>query len=144
VLGRLARPRPQVDAFFDSVMIDVDDDAIRNNRLALLPRLSDRLGSVAAIEPLSTQRSLLPSAIYNGKQPGAVQTRRAAHMDVRRFPTEPGWRVGKSPRRLVHSGLLTPSKALSFGDFSLCQQRKVTRPSGAEALHFNLGQSRWT
>ena len=53
VLGRLARLRPQVDAFFDSVMVNVDDTAVRNNRLALLQRLSDRLGSVAAIEYLS-------------------------------------------------------------------------------------------
>jgi hypothetical protein len=33
--------------------------------------------------------------------------------------------------------VLTSPKALSFGDFSLCQQRKVTRPlQGAEALFF--------
>ena len=50
---RLARLRPQVDAFFDKVMVNVDDIAVRNNRLALLKRLSDRLGSVAAIEHLS-------------------------------------------------------------------------------------------
>lgn len=54
VLGRLARLRPQVDAFFDGVMVNVDDPAVRNNRLALLKRLADRLGSVAAIEHLST------------------------------------------------------------------------------------------
>jgi glycyl-tRNA synthetase beta chain len=53
VLGRLARLRPQVDAFFDKVMVNVEDMAVRNNRLALLKRLSDRLGSVAAIEHLS-------------------------------------------------------------------------------------------
>ena len=53
VLGRLARLRPQVDAFFDGVMVNVDDAAVRNNRLALLKRLADRLGSVAAIEHLS-------------------------------------------------------------------------------------------
>ncbi len=52
-LGRLARLRPQVDAFFDGVMVNVDDLRVRNNRLALLKRLSDRLGSVAAIEHLS-------------------------------------------------------------------------------------------
>ncbi|GAA5067813.1 glycine--tRNA ligase subunit beta [Lysobacter panacisoli] len=52
-LGRLARLRPQVDAFFDGVMVNVDDATVRNNRLALLKRLSDRLGSVAAIEHLS-------------------------------------------------------------------------------------------
>jgi glycyl-tRNA synthetase beta chain len=54
VLGRLARLRPQVDAFFDAVMVNVDDAAVRNNRLALLQRLADRLGSVAAIEHLSS------------------------------------------------------------------------------------------
>lgn len=53
VLTHLARLRPQVDAFFDSVMVNVDDSAVRNNRLALLRRLADRLGSVAAIEHLS-------------------------------------------------------------------------------------------
>ncbi len=53
VLVHLARLRPQVDAFFDNVMVNVDDVALRNNRLALLKRLADRLGSVAAIEHLS-------------------------------------------------------------------------------------------
>ncbi len=53
VLAHLARLRPQVDAFFDNVMVNVDDPAIRNNRLALLKRLAERLGSVAAIEHLS-------------------------------------------------------------------------------------------
>ncbi|MGN7727009.1 glycine--tRNA ligase subunit beta [Luteimonas sp. 22616] len=52
-LAHLARLRPQVDAFFDSVMVNADDIALRNNRLALLRRLSERLGSVAAIEHLS-------------------------------------------------------------------------------------------
>ena len=52
-LAHLARLRPQVDAFFDNVMVNVDDAAIRNNRLALLNRLAERLGSVAAIEHLS-------------------------------------------------------------------------------------------
>ncbi|MCD9032601.1 glycine--tRNA ligase subunit beta [Luteimonas sp. Y-2-2-4F] len=52
-LAHLARLRPQVDAFFDSVMVNADDPAVRGNRLALLKRLGDRLGSVAAIEQLS-------------------------------------------------------------------------------------------
>ena len=52
-LGRLAQLRPVVDAFFDKVMVNVDDMAVRRNRLALLQRLADRLGSVAAIEYLS-------------------------------------------------------------------------------------------
>ena len=53
VLARLARLRPQVDAFFDAVMVNAEDPAVRSNRLALLRRLADRLGSVAAIEHLS-------------------------------------------------------------------------------------------
>ena len=53
VLSHLARLRPQVDAFFDAVMVNADDPAVRGNRLALLKRLADRLGSVAAIEHLS-------------------------------------------------------------------------------------------
>ena len=52
-LARLARLRPQVDAFFDAVMVNADDMAVRANRLALLKRLGGRLGSVAAIEQLS-------------------------------------------------------------------------------------------
>lgn len=52
-LAHLARLRPRVDAFFDQVMVNVDDAALRRNRLALLKRLADRLGSVAAIEHLS-------------------------------------------------------------------------------------------
>ncbi len=53
VLGRLARLRPMVDTFFEKVMVNADDPAVRGNRLALLQRLADRLGSVAAIEHLS-------------------------------------------------------------------------------------------
>ncbi|HYG06360.1 MAG TPA: glycine--tRNA ligase subunit beta [Stenotrophomonas sp.] len=53
VLARLARLRPQVDAFFDGVMVNAEDAALRGNRLALLRRLGERLGSVAAIEHLS-------------------------------------------------------------------------------------------
>lgn len=53
VLGRLAQLRPQVDAFFDAVMVNADDPAIRANRLALLQRLAGRFGAVAAIEHLS-------------------------------------------------------------------------------------------
>ncbi|WP_058835939.1 glycine--tRNA ligase subunit beta [Luteimonas abyssi] len=52
-LAHLARLRPQVDAFFDAVMVNADEVAVRANRLALLKRLGDRLGSVAAIEQLS-------------------------------------------------------------------------------------------
>ena len=54
VLSRLALLRPQVDAFFDGVMVNVEDKAIRANRLALLKRLADRFRAVAAIEHLSS------------------------------------------------------------------------------------------
>ncbi|MCC8442486.1 glycine--tRNA ligase subunit beta [Xanthomonas cannabis] len=54
VLARLARLRPQVDAFFDGVMVNAEDPQLRANRLALLKKLGDRLGSVAAIEHLSS------------------------------------------------------------------------------------------
>ncbi len=53
VLNRLALVRPQVDAFFDQVMVNADDAAIRANRLTLLKRLTDRFGAVAAIGHLS-------------------------------------------------------------------------------------------
>ena len=53
-LEHLARLRPQVDAFFEQVMVNVEDEKVRHNRLVLLRRLADRLGSVAAIEHLST------------------------------------------------------------------------------------------
>ena len=53
VLTRLAALRAPVDAFFDAVMVNADDPAVRANRLALLQRLAARLGSVAAIEQLS-------------------------------------------------------------------------------------------
>jgi glycyl-tRNA synthetase beta chain len=53
VLSRLATLRPQVDAFFDSVMVNVEDENIRNNRLALLRQLADRFGAVAEIAQLS-------------------------------------------------------------------------------------------
>lgn len=52
-LSRMAALRESVDAFFDGVMVNADDPAVRGNRLALLHQLSDRLGSVAAIEHLS-------------------------------------------------------------------------------------------
>ncbi len=54
VLAHLARLRPQVDAFFDGVMVNADDPAVRANRLALLKRLADRFRAVAAIEHLSS------------------------------------------------------------------------------------------
>ena len=52
-LARLARLRPEVDAFFDAVMVNAEDPALRGNRLALLQRLAKRLGAVAELGQLS-------------------------------------------------------------------------------------------
>jgi len=53
VLRRLAELRPQVDAFFDGVMVMAEDLAVRGNRLALLKRLSDRFLAVADVSQLA-------------------------------------------------------------------------------------------
>lgn len=53
-LAYLARLRPQVDAFFEQVLVNAEDAAVRGNRLALLKRLGDRLDCVAALEQLSS------------------------------------------------------------------------------------------
>jgi glycyl-tRNA synthetase beta chain len=53
-LKRLAGLRPAVDEFFDKVMVMVDDPAVRQNRLALLNRLSNLFLNVADISRLQT------------------------------------------------------------------------------------------
>jgi glycyl-tRNA synthetase beta chain len=53
VLSRLALVREAVDAFFDGVMVNAEDPAVRANRLALLQRLHGRFGAVADIAQLS-------------------------------------------------------------------------------------------
>ncbi len=51
-LKRLAGLRPTVDEYFDKVMVMADDSAVRNNRLALLNRLSNLFMNVADISRL--------------------------------------------------------------------------------------------
>ena len=46
-LERLAELRPAVDLFFDEVMVMVDDEALKNNRLALLDQLLQSFRLVA-------------------------------------------------------------------------------------------------
>jgi len=53
-LTRLASLRDDVDAFFDKVMVNADDPAIKANRLALLKKLQDLFGSVADISLLQS------------------------------------------------------------------------------------------
>ena len=48
----LAELRPAVDAFFDNVMVMADDEAVRNNRLALLKQLHGLFIGIADISLL--------------------------------------------------------------------------------------------
>jgi len=52
LLRHLASLREPVDAFFDQVMVMVEDEAVKTNRLALLARLQDLLQGVADISLL--------------------------------------------------------------------------------------------
>ena len=51
-LKALAAVRTEVDRFFDEVMVNVDDPAVRANRLGLLQTLFDQLNAVADISKL--------------------------------------------------------------------------------------------
>jgi glycyl-tRNA synthetase beta chain len=52
-LARLAALRAPVDAFFDTVMVNADDPALRANRLALLARLHGAMNRVADLARLA-------------------------------------------------------------------------------------------
>ncbi|MGB1139587.1 MAG: glycine--tRNA ligase subunit beta [Halioglobus sp.] len=56
-LASLAALREPVDAFFDDVMVNVDDESVRNNRLNLLKRLRDLFLEVADISQLAVKQS---------------------------------------------------------------------------------------
>jgi len=49
VLARLAQLQAPVDAFFDNVLVNADDPAVRANRLALLNQLKSQFSTVADI-----------------------------------------------------------------------------------------------
>ncbi len=53
-LGIIATLRDPVDAFFDDVMVMAEDEAVRNNRLALLVAISDIFGQIADFSQIST------------------------------------------------------------------------------------------
>ncbi len=53
-LSRLAQLRDTVDAFFDHVMVNTDDVALRNSRLALLAKLSSQFLKIADISKLQS------------------------------------------------------------------------------------------
>jgi len=48
-LSELASVKPQVDAFFDGVMVMAEDPAVKQNRLNLLNRLAKQMNAVADI-----------------------------------------------------------------------------------------------
>ena len=52
-LSELASVKPQVDAFFDGVMVMAEDPAVKQNRLNLLNRLAEQMNAVADIALLS-------------------------------------------------------------------------------------------
>ena len=52
-LSELASVKPQVDAFFDGVMVMAEDAAVKQNRLNLLSRLAEQMNAVADIALLS-------------------------------------------------------------------------------------------
>ena len=52
-LTALAAPRTPVDAFFDGVMVNADDPALRANRLGLLAKLHAAMNQVADLSKLS-------------------------------------------------------------------------------------------
>jgi glycyl-tRNA synthetase beta chain len=56
-LNELAKLRPAVDQFFDQVMVMVDDESIKNNRLALLAQMSSCFRRVADFSRIQSRES---------------------------------------------------------------------------------------
>lgn len=56
-LSQLATLKPEVDAFFDTVMVMADDPALQKNRLALLAQLNKQFSSVADISLLASRQA---------------------------------------------------------------------------------------
>lgn len=51
-LARIAGLQPAVTAFFEGVMVMVEDERVRNNRLALLKQISDLMGQIADLSKI--------------------------------------------------------------------------------------------
>ena len=54
-LWEIARLRPAIDKFFDKVMVMVDDDNLRANRLALLRTLVKEFSTIADFSEMVTE-----------------------------------------------------------------------------------------
>jgi glycyl-tRNA synthetase beta chain len=50
----MASLRPEVNDFFESVMVMVDDEAVRNNRLSLLRKIANGFRQLADLRQLSS------------------------------------------------------------------------------------------
>jgi glycyl-tRNA synthetase beta chain len=48
----IATLRPQVDAFFDTVMVMAEEEDLRRNRLALLTKLKNEVSAIAHLEEM--------------------------------------------------------------------------------------------
>ena len=55
-LAEISRLRPAIDAFFDKVMVMVEDEELRAQRLGLLQILVDEFSSVADFSEIVTER----------------------------------------------------------------------------------------
>ncbi|MDU7962585.1 MAG: DALR anticodon-binding domain-containing protein, partial [Streptococcus sp.] len=54
-LAQLFALSPVIDAFFDNTMVMAEDEAVKNNRLALLAGLVSKANAVAAFNQLNTK-----------------------------------------------------------------------------------------
>jgi glycyl-tRNA synthetase beta chain len=54
-LVEISKLRPAVDLFFDKVMVMVDDERVRANRLALLQTLQQNFSTVADFSEIVTE-----------------------------------------------------------------------------------------
>jgi hypothetical protein len=138
VLGRLARLRPQVDAFFDSVMVNVDDDARAQQppRAAAAPRRPprQRRRDRAPLDLAGGCRSLENGGTQMPADP------KGACMDARRFPTEPD---GESeiPALLITDALLTSTGHFLLVTFLCASKEKYPPQGGSSALTEEREQS---
>ena len=55
-LGEISKLRKPVDAFFDKVMVMVDDERVRANRLSLLQLLLSEFSGIADFSEIVTER----------------------------------------------------------------------------------------
>jgi len=55
-LAEISRLRPAVDAFFEKVMVMVEDEQLRANRLGLLQTLVNEFSSIADFSEIVTER----------------------------------------------------------------------------------------